>query len=134
MSGVESYTTVWLSLTFLWEGNLLKVKAANDREVPEERFFLNIEHGNHLTVKFSEVMEIVNLWKTISNSAQEKVMYNSTTSVGFESQPLLLSSFQLPTNSVYYPHILDWKNIRGLTLYNYSMSHHLHEKVILYKN
>lgn len=58
-------------------------------------------------------METLNLWKTIPNSVQEKVMYNSTTSLGFESQPLLLSSFQLPTIIVYYPKIfLDWKIIR----------------------
>lgn len=38
MSGVESYITVWLSLTFLLEGHLLKGKAANDREVPKKGF------------------------------------------------------------------------------------------------
>lgn len=38
-SEVEFYATVWLSLTLLWEGYLLKSKAATDREVPEERFF-----------------------------------------------------------------------------------------------
>lgn len=74
MSGVESYATVWLSSTSLWEGYLLKGKAANGREVPEERFKEKIEHGNHLKLKVSEVMEIVNLWKTVPNSVQEKVM------------------------------------------------------------
>ena len=88
MSGVESYTTVWLSLTLLWEGYLLKGTAATDREVPKERFFKNIEHDKCFKVKASEVMKIANLWKTILNSFQKKVMYNSTTFLGFESQPL----------------------------------------------
>lgn len=103
----------------------------------QRRDLKNIEHGNHLKVKVSEVMETVNLWKTIPSCVQEKVMYNSTASLGFESQPLLVCSFKFPTNVVYYPKIfLDWKNIRVLdmTPYNYNICHHLHEKIILYKN
>ena len=57
-------------------------------EVPKERFLKNIEHENCLKVKASEVTEIANLWKTILNSFEKKVMYNSTTFLGFESQPL----------------------------------------------
>lgn len=84
----------------------------------------------------------MNSWKLLTFgrqselSIQEKVMYNSTTSLGFESQLLLVSSFKLPTNIVYYPKILDWKNIRvlDLTPCNYTLYPHLCEKIILYKN
>lgn len=41
----------------------------------------------------------------------------------------LLSCFQLPTYIIYCP-ILDWKNIKVLTFYNYNLYHHLHEKII----
>ena len=73
-------------------------------------FLKNTEHGDHLKVKVSEAMETVNLWKTILNSVQEKVMENSTTSLGFESQPCYLVPSSSPQFLSAIQNLLGLKN------------------------
>lgn len=77
-------------------------------------------------------METANLWKTIQNSVVEDIMCYSTTSLGFESQVLLFSPFQLLTNTVYSLKIFLWTEkviyVLHLTFLNYNVGHHLHEK------
>lgn len=57
----------------------------------------------------SEVMESANLWKTILNSVQEDIMCSSTTSLGFESQALLLIPFS--SSQILFT---NWKSSCGL--------------------
>jgi hypothetical protein len=132
------YATVWLSLAFLRERDTYWKVSVQMTDMFQRKDLQKYRTWKPLKNKLVKSWKLLTFGRQFWAPFRKKGMYNSTISLGFESQSLLLSPFSSPQilftcqKSSWTEKISD--KVLGLTFYNYKIHYYSHEKVIVYKN